>query len=123
MIESTDVHTYLGCTLSWRKGAQVPKNMEEIHQDTQLERYKAAQTAAKIVIDSKVATKWYAVYKTYRPTEEHHRVNDALLRQCYKAIRGISRHAKVEALFAPHEDSGMGLADVTTGYVEGVQRE
>ena len=34
-------------------------------------------------------------------------------------IGGTGRHAKVEALFAPQEDSGMGRAR----YVEGVQRE
>ena len=127
VIESTDVHKHMGCTLSWRKAAQVPKSMEGIQQDTQeqLERYKAVAAAAavKMVIESKMATidKWYAVYNTYRPTGEHHKVKDALLRRCYKAIGGISRHAKVEALFAPQEDSGMGLVDATTRYVEGVQ--
>ena len=35
VIEGTDVRTYMGCTLSWRKGAHLPKNMEEIHQDTE----------------------------------------------------------------------------------------
>ena len=99
VIESTDVHKHMGCTLSWRKAAQVPKSMEGIQQDTQeqLERYKAVAAAAavKMVIESKMATidKWYAVYNTYRPTGEHHKVKDALLRRCYKAIRGISRRA------------------------------
>ena len=123
--ESTVVHTYMGCTLSCRKGAHVTNNMEEIHQDTQeqLEQYKAAPAAAQMAMDSKVATKWYAVYTAYRPTREHHGISNALLRQCYKTIGGISRHTKVEALFAPQEDSGTGLADATTRNVEGVQRE
>lgn len=75
------------------------------------------------MVESKVASKCYAVYSAYRPTKDHHRINDALLRRSYRTIGGISQHAKVEALFAPQEGSSMGLTDATTRYVEGVQQE
>ena len=47
----------------------------------------------------------------------------ALMRRLYKRWCGISRHAKVDALFVPQEDSSMGLIDARTHWVMGVQRE
>ena len=76
-----------------------------------------------MVLKSKVMSRGYAVISVYRPTVQDHKRNRALLRRLYKRWCGISRHAKVEALFAPQVDSGMGLMDTHTHWVMGVQRD
>ena len=110
-IPSTEKHTLLGCTMVYGKGAREPENLKEIRHDTQeqLERYRAGPAAAAMVIDSVVATRWYAVYSVYRPPQQVHDSNDALQRRCFKHMCGISRYAKVEAISAPQQDSGMGV--------------
>ena len=75
-----------------------------------------------MVLESKVMSRWYVVISCYRPTVQDHKRNTALVRRLYKRWCGISRHAKVEALFAPQVDSGMGLMDAHTHWVMGVQR-
>ena len=68
-------------------------------------------------------SRWYAVFSAYRPAVKDHKKNTALVHRLYKCWCGISRHAKVEALFVPQVDSGMGLMDAHTHWVIGVQRE
>ena len=120
-----DVFKLLGCTISLRKGARVPAGLAGICRTTQtdLERYRYAPTTAKMVIESKVMSRWYVVASVYPPTLWDHEQGNALVRRLYKGWCGISRYARVEALFIPQEDSGMGLTDACMHWVVGVQRE
>ena len=98
----------------------MPEGVAEIHRSTQvdLERFRCAPTAAGMVIESKVMSRWYAVASDYRPTKRDHDQKSTLMRRrLYKRWCSINRYTKVEALFVPQVDSGMGLMDAhTTGW-------
>ena len=125
VMTSKDVLKLLGCTISLRKGARTPADLAGIRLVTQtdLERHRSAPAAAAMVIESKVMRRWYAVPSVCLPTLRDHEQKNALSRRLYKQMCGLSRFAKVEALFVPQKDSGMGLMDGLTHWVVGVQRE
>ena len=102
-IPSKDQVIYLGCTINFASGAQIPHDAKGIRRDTQhqMGRMRLAPAAALMVIDCKVPSKWYTVASVYRPTVEHHASNDKLLLRIYKMITGLSRYAKTQPIWAP----------------------
>ena len=75
------------------------------------------------LIDSKVPTRWYAVASVYKPNQEEHHRNDALLMRMYKQLTGLSRYAKTAAIWAPQKDSGLGMGRAAARHGVAVQRE
>ena len=90
VLSSKDVLKLLGCTMSLRKEAR----LAGIRRSTQTNLERCRCATARMVTESKMMSRWYAVATVYRPTKWDHDQGCALMRCLYKRWCGISRYAR-----------------------------